>query len=163
MIGSLQTLRLRNSGHFDYKSIASERFRCEYHGSIICFQFRAFKNIWISFIRVCLKIDLIASVSAQLETRIGIIPELKHAGWHNRFFYNASQNPYLFEDLFMKQLQDNGYPLWEKNPDRGDVIVQNFEEVSARYVWQLDSISQDTSEKDPIFIFFNLSTAMCGY
>ena len=66
--------------------------------------------------------------SKSLNRTIGIIPELKHASWHNGFF----DIPFLMEDLFLNQLESNGYPPFaESNPY---LIIQNFEEASARYI-----------------------------
>jgi glycerophosphoryl diester phosphodiesterase len=76
-------------------------------------------------------LSLIHHFSQELDKKIGIIPELKHSRYHNSLF----EQDHVFENIFLEQLSDNGYdPLVKNSVEKGPLIIQAFEEASARYL-----------------------------
>lgn len=71
------------------------------------------------------------TVSKRLGKQIGVIPELKHARWHNQHFFRETRRRYFFEDSFLAQLDRNNFNSSYSEPT---LIIQNFEEDSLRYL-----------------------------
>ncbi|KAK9760832.1 hypothetical protein K7432_014740 [Basidiobolus ranarum] len=90
-------------------------------------------------------LTLVQDLSVRLNRPIGIVPELKHAAHSNKLH---SDKPHYFENLVLDTLERFGYPRHSsqiKNAThitingkppipRGNVMLQNFEVESARYL-----------------------------
>jgi len=79
-------------------------------------------------------LDKMKEMSAKLNRTIGLVPELKHATFHNSVF-----GPHYMENKVLEILEKNGYP--SRLPQRAPlkqgfttVVLQSFEAPAAQYL-----------------------------
>ncbi|KAJ3176646.1 hypothetical protein HDU87_004974 [Geranomyces variabilis] len=85
-------------------------------------------------------LDLVRNDSMRIGKGVGVVPELKHPGWHNERFGKA----HYMEDKLLEVLSENGYlekdgeryrvVIGGGDVERGHLAVQSAEDTAVRYL-----------------------------